>query len=164
MFTTPFDTNLGPCAISWDETGITGFHLLTPTPVEMGALPGKPNESVSAVISRVQAHLQGVLQDFSDVDYDYTRVSKFHRSVYEQTLAIKVGRTCSYGDIARQLGQPPGASRAVGAASGANPWPLLIPCHRVVAGSGKMTGFSGAGGIKTKLRLLALEGAQLFAE
>jgi len=62
------------------------------------------------------------------------------------------------------MGQSPAVIRAVGAALGINPWPLLIPCHRVVASDGKMTGFSGSGGIKTKLRLLALEGAQLFAE
>ena len=65
---------------------------------------------------------------------------------------------------ARALGQPPGVSRAIGAALGANPWPLLVPCHRIVAADGKMTGFSGPGGIRTKLRLLALEGAELFAE
>ncbi len=104
------------------------------------------------------------LQDFSDLEYDFSEVSDFHRQVYHHALAVKPGTTCSYGDIARKMDQPPGASRAVGAALGANPWPLLIPCHRVVAANGKMTGFSGTGGIKTKLRLLALEGAQLFAE
>ena len=54
------------------------------------------------------------------------------------------------------------ASAAVGTALGENPWPLLIPCHRIVAASGKMTGFSGPGGVATKARLLALEGAQLL--
>ena len=91
-------------------------------------------------------------------------MTEFHREVFEQTLAIKAGSTCSYGDIARKMGQSPAVIRAVVAALGINPWPLLIPCHRVVASDGKMTGFSGSGGIKTKLRLLALEGAQLFAE
>jgi methylated-DNA-[protein]-cysteine S-methyltransferase len=52
----------------------------------------------------------------------------------------------------------------VGAALGSNPWPLLIPCHRIVAATGRMTGFSGPGGVGTKVRLLALEGAQLLAE
>ena len=91
-------------------------------------------------------------------------MTEFHREVFEQTPAIKAGSTCSYGYIARKMGQSPAVIRAVGAALGINPWPLLIPCHRVVASDGKMTGFSGSGGIKTKLRLLALEGAQLFAE
>jgi len=72
--------------------------------------------------------------------------------------------TAPPAEIAAALGQSLGAARAVGTALGANRWPLLIPCHRVVAADGKMTGFSGPGGIRTKLRLLALEGAQLFAE
>jgi methylated-DNA-[protein]-cysteine S-methyltransferase len=112
----------------------------------------------------VRQHLVGKPQDFSDLPYDFTRVEKFAEGVYRSTLAVKSGQTCSYGDIAKKLGQPPAVSRAVGTALGANPWPLLVPCHRVVASDGRMTGFSGPGGIKTKLRLLALEGAQLFAE
>ena len=87
-----------------------------------------------------------------------------HTRIYAAIAAIPPGRVASYGAIAAALGQPPGASRAVGAALGANPWPLLVPCHRIVAADGRMTGFSGPGGIKTKLRLLKLEGTQLFAE
>jgi methylated-DNA-[protein]-cysteine S-methyltransferase len=119
---------------------------------------------VHAIIARVQAHLTGQPQDFADLPYAFDRVADFPQQVYRATLQVKSGRTCSYGDIAQALGHPPAVSRAVGSALGANPWPLLIPCHRVVASSGKMTGFSGPGGIKTKLRLLALEGAQLFAD
>jgi methylated-DNA-[protein]-cysteine S-methyltransferase len=77
---------------------------------------------------------------------------------------VKPGHTSSYGDLAAAIGQPAAASRAVGTALGSNPWPLLIPCHRILAATGKMTGFSGPGGIATKVKLLALEGAQLLAE
>jgi methylated-DNA-[protein]-cysteine S-methyltransferase len=77
---------------------------------------------------------------------------------------VKAGHTATYGEIAASIGESAAASRAVGTALGANPWPLLIPCHRVVAATGKMTGFSGPGGISTKTRLLAVEGAQLVAE
>ena len=59
-------------------------------------------------------------------------------------------------------GEPLTASRAVGTALGENPWPLLIPCHRIISAAGKMTGFSGPGGVATKTKLLALEGAQLL--
>jgi methylated-DNA-[protein]-cysteine S-methyltransferase len=62
------------------------------------------------------------------------------------------------------LGEPPGASRAIGALLGANPWPLIVPCHRIVGTKGRLTGFSAAGGVRTKARLLAIEGAQLLAE
>ena len=110
----------------------------------------------------MQHHLAGDPQDFSDLPYDFARVPEFHRAVLRATLAVKSGHTTTYGALAATLGQPPGASRAVGTALGANPWPLVIPCHRVVAASGKMTGFSGPGGVDTKARLLALEGAQLL--
>ena len=159
-----FDTAIGTCRIAWHDNGLTGFRLPDVTVIGSQTGMAPPPPWVADIIIRVQQHLQGRLQDFSDLPYDFNRVGDFAREVYRANLAVKAGRTCSYGDIARQLGQPPAASRAVGTALGANPWPLLVPCHRVVAGDGRLTGFSGPGGIKTKLRLLALEGAQLFAE
>jgi len=157
-----FPTALGVCALSWTEAGLTGFELPM-APVRDGDST-QPPEAIAALIARVQRHLTGALQDFSDVRYDFGRVQEFPREVYHATLAVKAGQTASYGDIADRLGYAPGLSRAVGTALGANPWPLLVPCHRIVSAEGKMTGFSGPGGIKTKLRLLALEGAQMFAE
>jgi len=157
-----FPTALGNCAVSWSETGLTGFEL--PETTVFGDDVSSPPEEINALISRVQRHLTGVLQDFADVHYDFGRVSEFPREVYHATLSIKAGSTASYGDLAAVLGYPPGMSRAVGTALGSNLWPLLVPCHRIVSASGKMTGFSGPGGVKTKLRLLALEGSQLFAE
>ena len=157
-----FPTALGTCALSWSETGLNGFELPT-APVlgdDVTVLP----DMIAALIARVRQHLSGMLQDFSDVRYDFARVPEFPREVYRATLAVKAGSTASYGDIAAVLGYAPGMSRAVGTALGANPWPLLVPCHRIVSAGGKMTGFSGPGGVKTKLRLLALEGEQMFAE
>ncbi len=157
-----FPTALGTCALSWSESGLTGFEL--PEAPLLDGDVASPPDSMTALIARVQQHLRGSLQDFSDVRYDFGRVPEFQREVYHATLAVKAGQTSSYGDIATVLGYAPGMSRAVGTALGANPWPLLVPCHRIVSADGKMTGFSGPGGVKTKLRLLALEGAQLFAE
>jgi methylated-DNA-[protein]-cysteine S-methyltransferase len=119
---------------------------------------------VSEIIDRIMRHLSGDVQDFSDVPYDFSRVPDFMRAVLRATLAVKPGQTASYGDLAAAIGQPLSVCRAVGSALGGNPWPLLIPCHRIVAATGKMTGFSGPGGVATKVRLLALEGAQLIAE
>ena len=160
---TAFDTPLGPCGIAWSDTGLTAFFLpgsadRLPPAAEVAA----PRPWVAAIIARVQRHLAGEAQDFSGVRYDFTRVTEFHRAVLRATLAVKSGHTATYGAIAAAIGQPPAASRAVGAALGDNPWPLLVPCHRIVAASGKMTGFSGPGGVDTKARLLALEGAQLL--
>ena len=80
----------------------------------------------------------------------------FQRRVWQALLAIPFGETRSYGDIARELGNP-GAVRAVGAANGRNPISIIAPCHRVIGATGKLTGF--AGGLEAKARLLALEGA-----
>lgn len=160
-----FATPLGRCAVSWSIGGLTGFELPeapgTRPPAIDFAVDAAPAE-ILTVVDRVRRHLAGELQDFSDLRYDFADVPTFNLAVLRATLAIPPGSTRGYGEIAALIGQPPAASRAVGAALGANRWPLIIPCHRVVAADGRMTGFSGPGGIKTKLRLLALEGAQLF--
>lgn len=82
------------------------------------------------------------------------RGTAFQRGVWEALLGIPFGETRSYGELAKQLGNPD-ASRAVGAANGRNPISIVVPCHRVVGSSGKLTGF--AGGLETKARLLELE-------
>jgi methylated-DNA-[protein]-cysteine S-methyltransferase len=85
-------------------------------------------------------------------------VSPFHRRVYEEARTIPPGKTLSYGDIAARLGAR-NAARAVGQALGRNPFAIVVPCHRVLAAGGKIGGFSAQGGINTKRRMLALEGA-----
>ncbi len=92
------------------------------------------------------------------------QVTPFQRDVYVAALGVKPGETWSYGQLTVAIGQPISAARAVGTALGQNPWPLLVPCHRFIGADGKMTGLSSPGGISTKLKLLALEGSQLFAE
>lgn len=159
-----FPTPLGTCAIAWNEQGLTRFLLPDPERPSHGHTEAEPPSWVRDIITRVQRHLAGELQDFSDVPFDFARLPEFVRAVLRATLLVKPGRTSSYGEIAHAIGQPAAASRAVGSALGGNPWPLLIPCHRIVSSAGNMTGFSGPGGVATKVRLLALEGAQLIAE
>jgi methylated-DNA-[protein]-cysteine S-methyltransferase len=159
-----FRTSFGTCAIAWTDAGLTRFLLPDPERKYGGNSEAVPPDWVQAIIDRVQRHLEGDAQDFSDVRYDFTRVPAFVRSVLEATLTVKSGHTATYGELATAIGQSAAASRAVGTALGDNPWPLLIPCHRIVAATGKMTGFSGPGGVATKVKLLALEGAQLIAE
>jgi methylated-DNA-[protein]-cysteine S-methyltransferase len=157
-----FNTSIGRCALSWTESGVIGFDLpeAAEQPDDHIPLPA----TMKMLIERVRSHVNGELQDFSAVPFDFACLPPFNAAVLRATLAVKPGETKSYGDIARATGHSPGASRAVGVALGANRWPLLIPCHRIVSASGKMTGFSGPGGISTKLRLLKIEGVQLFAE
>lgn len=80
----------------------------------------------------------------------------FQKSVWRRLLSIPFGATTSYGELAKTLGKPK-ASRAVGAANGQNPLPIVVPCHRVIGSNGKLTGF--AGGLEVKKQLLELEGA-----
>ena len=84
------------------------------------------------------------------------RGTPFQKQVWEALLTIPFGETRSYGQLARQLGNP-NATRAVGAANGRNPIAIIAPCHRVIGSSGKLTGF--AGGLNAKAHLLSLEGS-----
>lgn len=158
MATTCFDTSLGRCAIAWKLGLIPGFSL-PPTRCRSE----RPLPWVTEIISRVQRHLTGEMQDFADLPYSWDMVSDFQRNVYQTASSVKSGQTASYGQLAAGIGHP-SMSREVGRALGQNPWPLLIPCHRFIGADGRMIGFSSPGGIKTKLRLLAMEGAQLFPE
>lgn len=155
-----FATTLGRCAIRWHDAGLLGFEL--PEAAPRASDDSAPPPEIGAVVARVQRHVAGEPQDFSDLRFDFSGVPAFDLAVLRATLAIKSGQTRSYGEIAAALGQPPAASRAVGSALGGNHWPLLIPCHRVLAADGRMTGFSAPGGVATKAKLLALEGAQLL--
>ena len=169
-----FPTRFGTCGIAWNETGLTGFQL----PDETEALAEQhlaakshsvlatepPPDWVGRIIARVQDHFEGRLQDFTGTVLDWSRVSDFQQAVYLQAQEIKPGYKKSYGEIAKLMALGNEAARAVGVALATNPWPLIVPCHRVVSAGDKMTGFSASGGVRTKTRLLALEGAELLSE
>jgi methylated-DNA-[protein]-cysteine S-methyltransferase len=118
-----------------------------------------PPPRVRRALDAVIALLRGESSDLSVISLDMARVPEFHRRVYEIARTIPPGATLSYGDIANKLGTP-GSARAVGQALGRNPFPIVVPCHRVLASNGKMGGFSANGGVRTKLRLLRIEGFQ----
>ena len=107
-----------------------------------------------AARTAIIAYLQGKARSF-DLPLDLQGQPRFRLKVWEVLQRIPYGRVRSYGWVARKVGKPK-AARAVGAACGANPVPLLVPCHRVIAGDGSLGGFSGSLGVKK--RLLKLEG------
>ena len=88
--------------------------------------------------------------------------TEFQRRVWDVLATVPWGTTTTYGAIAACLGLPPGASRAVGAANGANPLPVVLPCHRVIGSDGTLTGY--AGGLERKALLLRLEGVATEAD
>jgi methylated-DNA-[protein]-cysteine S-methyltransferase len=105
------------------------------------------------LIERFQAYFSGQTVDFPD-RLDFSSFTPFQRAVWEATRRIPHGQTRSYGWIAQQMGKP-SAVRAVGQALGRNPFPIIVPCHRVLAGDGGLGGFSG--GLNMKKSLLELE-------
>jgi methylated-DNA-[protein]-cysteine S-methyltransferase len=167
-----FDSAIGTCAIAWTGGAVASCQL--PEHDREATLrrmrqrhPGweeaAPPYWVQEVIARVQALLQGGRDDLSDIPLDMHAEPDFNRRVYQITRAIPPGRTLTYGDIARQLGDI-GASRAVGQALGHNPFAPIVPCHRVLGAGNSGTGFSATGGVATKLKMLEIERAQLGAQ
>jgi methylated-DNA-[protein]-cysteine S-methyltransferase len=162
-----FDTALGRCGVAWDESnllavmlpgadeGRTRAALRRRCPAAVEASAGWP-EFVARAVAAMQALLAGEAASLAGIPIDLDRVDDFERRVYEATRRLGPGETCTYGELARALGEP-GAARAVGAALGRNPWPLVVPCHRVLAAGGQLGGFSAPGGTDTKRRLLGIE-------
>jgi methylated-DNA-[protein]-cysteine S-methyltransferase len=163
---TIFDTAVGRCGIAWGPQGILAVQLpegrdeATRARIVRrfpDAVESPPPVDVRRAIDDIAALMAGEPRDLSGVRLDMTSVPDFHRRVYEVARAIGPGKTLTYGEIAMRLGSL-GLSRAVGQALGRNPFPVVVPCHRVLAAGGRVGGFSAAGGITTKLRLLAIEG------
>jgi len=164
---TIFDTAIGRCAIAWGPRGINGVQLpmgsedKTRTRIrqrygEIAEAP--PPAAVQRAIDGIVELLAGKPNDLSDVVLDLDAVPEFNRGVYEIARTIPPGKTMTYGDIAKRLGGVE-LSRDVGQALGHNPCPIVVPCHRVLAAGGKPGGFSANGGVITKLKMLAIEGA-----
>ena len=160
-----FDTPIGACVIAWRRSRLAGLRL----PGADAALlrlgrrfpdlwPATPPLWVEQVIDAVRSLLSGTPTDLSFVPLDFEGLAPFDAAVLRATRAIPPGRTLTYGAIAAQVGEP-GASQAVGRALGRNPWPIVVPCHRVTAAGGGTGGFSAPGGTATKLKLLEIEGA-----
>ena len=164
---TLFDTAIGRCGIAWGPLGIVALQLAEATSDAtrarlLRACPEagecEPPETVRTAIEAIVALLRGEPRDLTGIALDMERVPDFHRRVYQVAQTIPPGKTLTYGDVARRLGDP-GAAQAVGQALGRNPFAIIVPCHRVVAAGGRIGGFSANGGAATKRRILAIEGA-----
>lgn len=114
--------------------------------------------AIVKLVERLTAYSSGEPVDFSDVRVQQQRLTPFGRRIQQACRRIPRGRTCSYGELAVAAGSP-GAARAVGQAMARNRFPLIVPCHRVLASGGRIGGFSSPQGLAMKRRLLALEAA-----
>lgn len=131
--------------------------------IEFGALPRERNtdppeawpDNLRAAVSQLKEYFGKARTDF-DLELDLSgATTEFQLEVYEELMKVPHGHVVSYGQLASRVGKPDQA-RAVGQAVGANPIPIVVPCHRVIASDGRLTGFSG--GLSTKVELLKLEG------
>ncbi|WP_327356925.1 methylated-DNA--[protein]-cysteine S-methyltransferase [Streptomyces sp. NBC_01304] len=161
------DSDIGPLLLAATRDGLVkvAFHAdarvrdktleqlaarLGCDPVEA---PGSPR--LAEPIRQLTAYFAGELREFT-LDLDWTLITGFNREVLRELAAgVPYGSVVGYGDLAARVGQP-GAAQAVGVAMGANPLPVVVPCHRVVESDGGIGGFGG--GLETKRQLLALEG------
>jgi methylated-DNA-[protein]-cysteine S-methyltransferase len=164
---TIFDTAIGACALAWGPRGVAAVAL--PEADERAlrrriarAVPGAREAPAPAEIQRaiddIVALLEGEPRDLSSIELDMERVPEFNRRVYTVARTVPPGETITYGEIAERIGER-GAAQAVGQALGRNPLPIVVPCHRVLAAGGRLGGFSARGGVATKRRMLAIEGA-----
>jgi methylated-DNA-[protein]-cysteine S-methyltransferase len=164
---TLFDTAIGICGIEWGPRGINGLQLPMGSEEKTRArirqrhgeiAQMEPPAEVQRAIARIVELLAGTPDDLADIALDLDGVPAFNRGVYEIARSIPPGKTMTYGDIAKKLGGVE-LARDVGQALGRNPCPIVVPCHRVLAAGNKPGGFSARGGVDTKLKMLAIEGA-----
>ncbi|MEO8922473.1 MAG: methylated-DNA--[protein]-cysteine S-methyltransferase [Caldimonas sp.] len=166
---TLFATALGHCAVAWNDVGLTGVWLPDVSAARLRSrllrrLPTlseeAPPSTVAAAIASMQRLLDGERVDLLDIGLDESPLSTFDRSVYAAARAIAPGRVITYATLAAQVGGV-ASPRSIGQALGRNPFPIVVPCHRIVAAGGEMGGFSAPGGAATKRRLLTIEDARL---
>ncbi len=145
-----FESPLGMMCVRQEADAIVGLHWAS------SAGRSDETEVLREAVVQLQDYFAGEREQF-DLPIKVVG-SDFQRRVCDAMSAIPFGYTCTYGDIAKDLGVP---AQAVGGACGGNPLPIIIPCHRVMGAKG-LTGFSGAGGVESKVWLLRHEGAGGF--
>lgn len=168
-----FETALGFMALAWSDAGLT--RLCLPEKTHAAAerrllrLAGASNAAtgdrtppswIATLILDIRRYAEGADVDFSDVPVDLTGVDDFRRDIYAAARNLHHGETTTYGGLAEKAGRK-GLFRETGAALGANPIPLVIPCHRILAAGGKIGGFSATGGSNMKEKMLVLEGVRV---
>jgi methylated-DNA-[protein]-cysteine S-methyltransferase len=167
-----FETVIGTAGIAWSQDGLVACHLPERNAENnrRSFLRRFPDATEAAVPERleptvkgIQALMRGEKACLADAPLDLSRTPEFHARVYEIARSIPPGETLTYGDVAVKLGDKR-LARDVGQALGKNPWPIVVPCHRVTAAGGKPGGFSARGGVNTKLKLLGIEGAAAAAQ
>ena len=153
--------NLGTGAVAVTSQGVCRVWLPGDDLSDIDRIASGESELARKAAKQLEQYFQGCLQQF-DLSVDISSLTLFQQQVLRLTMEIPYGTVLTYGQLAKRVGSPK-AARAVGGALAANPIPVIIPCHRVLASTGALTGFSGAGGVLMKENLLTMEGADFRA-
>jgi methylated-DNA-[protein]-cysteine S-methyltransferase len=151
------NTPVGPIAVWATRNGVRRVGYVQQDMIDEGHWDPAGDETLALAFEQLGEYLEGCRKSF-DLPLDFSGATPFQRRIFERLIYIPHGRIVSYGDIADELGDP-GAARAVGQAVGANPLPIVVPCHRVVRSDGKLGGYSG--GLQRKITLLGIEGVDV---
>lgn len=151
-----YDTIIGPLGIKDDGKNIIEIFFSKEEVAKDLELRETP--LIKATMEQLQEYFEGKRKDF-DIPME-AKGTEFQKSVWDQLLKVPYGETCSYGEIAKRIGNPK-ASRAIGMANNRNPISIIIPCHRVIGASGKLVGYGGGLDIKEKLLKLEKENLNL---
>ena len=147
------NTPVGPLAVWVTRNGVRRVGFVQQDMIDEGHWDPAGDETLALAFQQLGEYFEGSRKSFS-LPLDFSGATPFQRSIFERLMHIPHGRIVSYGDIADELGDP-GAARAVGQAVGANPLPVVVPCHRVIGSDRSLTGFGG--GVEIKRFLLAHE-------
>lgn len=163
-----FPTAIGECAIAWNDAGLVAIWLPSASPGALrrrlrsrwpDAEPAELSGEVAEIVEAIARLLAGEHVGFATARLDLSDTDDFDRRVYAVTRGIAAGQVLTYGEIAARIAGG-ATAREVGQSLGRNPWPIVVPCHRVVAAGNALGGFSAPGGTATKRRLLAIERAR----
>jgi methylated-DNA-[protein]-cysteine S-methyltransferase len=166
-----FETALGWCALAWSEAGVVrGWLPMVDEAAVRASVARRSPDAVEAEptgfaadgVVGVKALMADGTTDLSHIRLDLAGIPPLHERIYEIARAIPPGEVLTYGEVAERAGDK-NLAREVGRALGLNPFPPIVPCHRILAASGKTGGFSAPGGVETKMRLLNVERARVSA-
>ncbi len=148
------DTPAGDIAVWVTRNGVRRIAAVTPEMIEDGHWDADGHSTLRVALHQLDQYFNRKRKRFH-LRLDFSGATQFQRRIFDRLTDIPYGRIVSYGDIADEMGVA-GAARAVGQAVGANPLPIVVPCHRVVRSDGRLGGYSG--GLRRKVALLAVEG------
>ena len=158
-----FLTPYGAGVVYAIEQGVVKVEIPDVTGGETARRPERsgfePSEITVYTALMLQRYFHGERIDFGDISVDLYGMTMFRRKIFAAIRKIPYGEVSTYGRVARECGSP-SAARAAGGALASNPVPIIIPCHRVVASDGRLTGFSASGGESAKMVLLKMEGVE----